>query len=185
MALLRPMQVGQWRTQSVDEGDRVRQRRVQMRRLAAAVLAPVCLALAGCGAAALPAPTSTLPSGTRVGPQVFLSDSSATAAAVRTFADALGANGPTLTAAQAKASATLLDQSFRQTQLGLNRLSTQQVSDSRLDAQREAIIGPLGVVVVEMSAIDAAAHAGNVPTLIAHLAPLRTAIGALQQAGAG
>jgi hypothetical protein len=79
----------------------------------------------------------------------------------------------------------LLDQSFRQTQLGLNRLSTQQVSDSRLDAQREAIIGPLGVVVVEMSAIDAAAHAGNVPTLIAHLAPLRTAIGALQQAGAG
>jgi hypothetical protein len=36
-----------------------------------------------------------------------------------------------------------------------------------------------------MSAIDAAAHAGNVPTLIAHLASLRTGIGALQQAGAG
>jgi hypothetical protein len=156
-----------------------------MRRLGAAVIGSLCLALAGCGAASLPAPTTTLASGTRVGPQVFLSDSAATAAAIRGFAGALGANGPTLSPAQAKASAPLLDRSFAQAQLGLQRLSTQQVDDSRLDAQREAIVGPLGVVVVEMSAIDAAAHAGNVPTLVAHLAPLRTAIGALQQAGAG
>ena len=49
-----------------------------------------------------------------------------------------------------------------QAQLGLQRLSAQQVDDARLDAQRQAILGPLGTVVVQMSAIDAAAHAGNV-----------------------
>jgi len=156
-----------------------------MRRIGVAVLAPLCLVLAGCGAASLPAPTTTLPAGTRVGPQVFLSDSAATAAAIRTFADALGANGPTLSSAQAKASAPLLDTSFAQAQLGLKRLLAQTVDDSRLDAQRQAIVGPLGGVVVQMSAIDAAAHTGNVQTLIAHLPALRSAIGALQQAGGG
>jgi hypothetical protein len=154
-----------------------------MRRLGAAVVAPLCLAAAGCGASSLPAATTTLPSGTKVGPQVFLSDSAATAAAIRSFSEELGANGPTLTAAQATASAPLLDGSFGAAQRGLQRLSAQQVDDARLDAQRQAILGPLGTVVVQMSAIDTAAHAGNVPALIAHLAPLRTAISALQQAG--
>ena len=159
--------------------------RVLMRRLGAIVVAPLCLAAAGCGASSLPAPTTTLPAGTKVGPQVFLSDSAATAAAIRSFSEELGANGPTLTAAQAKASAPLLDGSFTQARLGLMRLSAQTVDDSRLDAQRAAILGPLGTVVGQMSAIDAAAHAGNVPTLVAHLAPLRSAITALQQAGGG
>jgi hypothetical protein len=154
-----------------------------MRRVGAAVLAPLCVALAGCGAASLPAPTTTLPAETRVGPQVFLSDSAATASAIRTFSEELVANGPTLSAAQAKATAPLLDTSFHQAQLGLLRLSAQEVDDSRLDAQRKAILGPLGVVVVQMSAIDAAAHAGNVATVVAHLTPLRGAIAALQQAG--
>jgi hypothetical protein len=147
------------------------------------VVVPLCLALAGCGAASLPAPTTTLPAGTKVGPQVFLSDSAATATAIRNFAQELGANGSTMTPAEAKASAPLLNASFGQAQLGLKRLAAQEVDDSRLDAQREAIVGPLGAVVVQMSAISAAAQAGNVPTLVAHLAPLRSAISALQQAG--
>jgi len=154
-----------------------------MRRLGAAAVVALCLAVAGCGAASLPAPTTTLPAGTRVGPQVFLSDSAATAGAIRRFSEDLGANGRTLTPAQAKASAPLLDASFVAAQRGLLRLSAQQVDDARLDAQRQAILGPLGTVVVQMSAIDAAAHAGNVATLVAHLAPLESAITALQQAG--
>ena len=84
---------------------------------------------------------------------------------------------------RAKASAPLLDASFAAAQRGLLRLSAQQVDDARLDAQRQAILGPLGTVVVQMLAIDAAAHAGNVATLVAHLAPLESAITALQQAG--
>src|SRR5271167_1354343 len=122
-----------------------------MRRLGVAVVAPLCVAAAGCGASSLPAPTTTLPAGTRVGPQVFLSDSAATAVAIRSFSEELGANGPTLTAAQAKASAPLLDASFIQAQRGLMRLSAQAVDDARLDAQREAILGPLGTVIVQMS----------------------------------
>ena len=154
-----------------------------MRRLGAAVVVPLCLAAAGCGASSLPAPTTTLPAGTRVGPQVFLSDSAATAAAVRRFSEELGANGRTLTPAQAKTSAPLLDTSLAAAQRGLLRLSAQQVDDARLDSQRQAILGPLGAVVAQMSAIDAAAHSGNVATLVAHLAPLESAITALQQAG--
>jgi len=154
-----------------------------MRRLGAAAVVALCLAVAGCGAASLPAPTTTLPAGTRVGPQVFLSDSAATVGAIRRFAEDLGANGQTLTPAQAKASAPLLDASFAAAQRGLLRLSAQQVDDARLDAQRQAILGPLGTVVEQMKAIDAAAHAGNVATLVAHLAPLESAITALQQAG--
>jgi hypothetical protein len=156
-----------------------------MRRVGVAVLAPLCLALAGCGAASLPVPTTTLPAPTRVGPQVFLSDSATTASAIRMFADALGANGPTLSSAQAKTSAPLLEREFQQAQRGLQRLLAETVDDARLDNQRKAIVGPLGVVVVQMSAIGTAAQAGNVATLIAHLAPLRSAIGALQGAGGG
>ncbi len=154
------------------------------RRVVAAVVVPVCLALAGCGAASLPAPTTTLPTGVRVGPQVYLSDSAATTAAIRNFAATLDANGQTLTAAQAKAEAASLDTAFRAAQLGLQRLTVQEVDDSRLDAQRQAILGPLGSVVAQMTAIDAAAHAGDVNTVVAHLAPLRAAVTALQQAGA-
>lgn len=154
-----------------------------MRRLGAVALLPICVALAGCGAASLPAPTTTLPSGTRVGPQVFLSDSAATATAIRTFTEDLAANGPTLSAAQAKATAPLLDAQFKQAQTGLQRLSAQEVDDTRLNKQRTTILGPLGAVLVAMSAIDAAAHTGDVAAVVAHLVPLRTAIAALQQAG--
>ncbi len=157
--------------------------KVVRRRVVAAVVVPACLVLAGCGAASLPAPTTTLPTGARVGPQVFLGDSAATTAAIRNFAATLGANGQTLTVAQAKAEAPSLDTAVSAAQLGLRRLTVQEVDDSRLDAQRQAILGPLGTVVAQMSAIDTAAHAGDVNTVVAHLAPLRAAITALQQAG--
>ena len=152
-------------------------------RFGIALVVAAGLAMAGCGATSIPAPTSTLPTGTRVGPQQFLADSAATAQAIRTFAEDLGANGPTLTGAQARASAPLLASAFNQTQLGLQRLSAEKVDDSRLDAQREAVLAPLGSVVVQMSAITAAAHAGNAPAVIAHLAPLRDAIAKVTLAG--
>ncbi len=135
--------------------------KVVRRRVVAAVVVPACLVLAGCGAASLPAPTTTLPTGARVGPQVFLGDSAATTAAIRNFAATLGANGQTLTVAQAKAEAPSLDTAVSAAQLGLRRLTVQEVDDSRLDAQRQAILGPLGTVVAQMSAIDTAAHAGT------------------------
>ena len=155
-----------------------------MRRLVAGILVPACLLVAGCGATSLPTPTTTLPTETRVGPQVFLSDSASTAAAVRTFVEALGANGSTITAAQAKSAAPLLGSSFRLAQLGLQRLSAEEVDDARLEQQRQAIIGPLGTVVVQMSTIAAAAKTGNVAAVVAHLGSLRSGIAAVKVAGA-
>jgi hypothetical protein len=148
-----------------------------------ALIVPVGLAVAGCGAASIPAPTTTLPAGTRVGPQQFLADSAATAQAIRTFAEDLGANGPSLTRAQAKASAPLLAAALAQAELGVQRLTAEQVDDSRLDAQRKAVLAPLGTAVVQMTAITAAAHAGNPGAVVAHLAPLRAAIAGVTQAG--
>ncbi len=159
-------------------------RRARRARIGIALVVPAGLAMAGCGAASIPAPTSTVPTGTRVGPQQFLADSAATAQAIRVFAEDLGANGASLTAAQAKASAPLLQSAFNQTQLGLKRLSAEQVDDSRLDGQRQAVLAPLGSVVVQMSAITTAAHAGNAPAVVAHLAPLRAAVAKVTQAGA-
>lgn len=145
-------------------------------RIGLALMVPVCVAVAGCGASSIPAPTTTLPVGTRVGPQQFLADSAATAQAVRAFVDDLGANGPSLTSAEAKASAPLLTSAFQQAQLGLKRLSAEEVDDSRLDAQRQAVLAPLGTVVLQMSEITTAAHTGNAAAVVAHLAPLRAAI---------
>jgi len=155
-----------------------------MRHLAAGLLVPACLLLAGCGAASLSTPTSTLESGTRVGPQEFLSDSASTASAVQTFVEALGANGSTITPAQAKDAAPLLEGSLAQAHLGSQRLSAEQVDDVRLEQQRQAIIGPLGAVVVQMSVITAAARTGDAAIVVGHLAALRTAIAALSHAGA-
>lgn len=152
-------------------------------RIGLALVVPVGLAAAGCGASSIPAPTSTLPAGTRVGPQQFLADSAATAQAIRAFVDDLGANGPSLTSAEAKASAPLLTSALHQTQLGFGRLSAEEVDDSRLDAQRQAVLAPLGKVVVQMSDITEAAHTGNAATVVAHLAPLRAAIAQVTQAG--
>jgi hypothetical protein len=148
------------------------------------LMLPVGLALSGCGADSIPAPTTTLAPGTRVGPQEFLSDSGATVTAIRHFADALGANGTTLTNAQAKASAPTLQAYLAQAELGLQRLSSEQVDDARLDAQRAAIVGPLGAVTVQMKAVTAAAAAGRAPAVVAHLDPLRAAIANLKVAGA-
>jgi len=148
------------------------------------MLVPACLLVAGCGAASLPTPTSTLPLGTRVGPQVYLSDSASTAAAISKFVFALGANGSSISAGQAKAEAPLLESSLAQAQLGLQRLSAERISDTRLDQQRQAVIGPLRAVVVQLSAIAASAQHGDAAAIVADLATLRTAIAALRQAGA-
>jgi hypothetical protein len=150
----------------------------------AALLASAGMLAAGCGASSIPAQTTTLPAGTRVGPQEFLGDSAATATAIRHFADALGANGPTLTNAQAKASASTLQQYLAQAQVGLQRLSAEQVDDARLDAQRSAVVGPLAIAVDQMTAITTAAAAGHAAAVVAHLAPLRVAIANLKLAGA-
>lgn len=155
-----------------------------MRRHAAGMLAPACLLVAGCGAASLTAPTSTLPSGTLVGPQVYLSDSASTAAAIGKFVGALGPSGSSISPGQAKAEAPQLENVLEQAQLGFQRLSAERVDDGRLEQQRQAVIGPLHAVVAQLSAIAASAQKGDPAAIVADLGPLRTAEAALRQAGA-
>ena len=167
-----------------DEDGGVRQRTLRRMWITFACLVPAGVALAGCGASSIPPQTTTLPAGTRVGPREFLADSAATAAAIRSFADALGANGSTLTDAQAKASAPLLASDYQQAQTGYGRLAAQRVDDARLDAQRQAVVDKLGPVVVQMSDITTAARAGDAKAVVAHLAPLRAAVANVELAGA-
>jgi hypothetical protein len=178
------MFVGQFFNAVVSRNAVVRPERVVMRRLTAGILVPMCLLAAGCGAASLPTPTSSLPSGTRVGPQVFLSDSASSVTAVRTFVEALGANGASITAGQAKLAAPLLESSSQQAQIGLHRLMAEEVDDVRLEQQRKAITGPLGAVVVQMSAIAGSAGTGDAAAVVRDLGALRIAIAALKRAGA-
>lgn len=175
------MHLGQSRTRRW--GEQVNKQHERARRRAAGLLVPACLLAAGCGASSLSTPTTTLPVGTRVGPQVFLNDSASAATSIRTFVETLPTTGSTITDAQVRAMAPLLDAEFRQSQLELQRLSAMQVDDARLEQQRRAIVAPLGAAVVQMSAIAVAADAGKAAAVVAHLVPLQNALTRLGRAG--
>ena len=154
-----------------------------MRCFTAGMLVAACLLVAGCGAASLPAPTSTLPTGVHVGPQVYLSDSASTAAAIGRFVEALGANGSSISAAQAKAEAPQLENSVLQAQRGFQRLSTERINDGRFEQQRQAVVGQLGAVVAQLSATAGSAHNGDAAAIVRELPALKTAMAGLRQTG--
>jgi|GEM_PF-7092566 hypothetical protein len=158
-------------------------RRMRLLACAAALTVAALLALCGCGASSLSTPTTTFPQATIVGPQTFLNDSAAATAALRDFVNALSGNGPTLSSAQAKAISPLLDAALGRAQLERARLSQEHIDDARLEAQRQAVIGPFGAVVSEMVTITGFAHSGNAVALTHQLGTLRTQLAALSQAG--
>jgi hypothetical protein len=133
------------------------------------------------GAASLPAPTSTLPTGVHVGPQAYVSDSASTAAAIGRFVEALGANGASISAAQAKAEAPQLENSVVQAQRGFQRLSAERIDDGRPEQQRQAVVGPVGAELAQASAIAGSTQDGDAAATVRGLPALKTAMAAVRQ----
>ena len=180
-----PMQVGQMAPAGSYEGDHVRRGGVRRVRIAVAVVVRRASSWLGVVQHRSAGADLHAASGTRVGPQEFLSDSAATASAIRRFADALGG---------------MARRSDRPRPRRLHRGSIGVRTDS---ARTAASLDPAG----RRSSARCAAPGGRrtarrgrrarcprstggacratPPRSVSHLAPLRTAIAALKQAGAG
>lgn len=125
--------------------------------IAAAVLVGV---LAGCGNST-PPPTTTIADTTRVKADRYLADSSAGAAAIRSFAAELSAVGTPATPARLKAVVPRLDPPLAAARLAGQRLSAERLADRRLEAQRATYAARFALAVAAMEQVRTAAAAGD------------------------
>ncbi len=118
--------------------------------------------MAGCSSDPLPADTAELPRDRTVGPRVYLNDSATAAAAIRDFSGVLDNLGGTVTPVEARGVAPDLMRHAETLCAVSGRLSNQRLEDAQVEAQRDAVAGPVADICLQMTAIAEAADAGNV-----------------------
>lgn len=93
---------------------------------------------------------------------MYLNDSAEAAAAVRAFARTLESAGPTIQIAEAQGLAPELEDGAVRTCALWRRLAAERLEDSRLEAQRRAVVGPLGRACTLMTQTARLASRGDV-----------------------
>lgn len=118
--------------------------------------------------------------------RVYLNDAASAVTAIRVFSeelDAIAKGGVTPDEVAGKA-AKLREYAGR-TCLAKDRLAAQMLEDSRLEAQRTAVIDELQSVCTLMDQVADAAEARNARTLVTRVAALDAAVARLRRAAGG
>lgn len=138
--------------------------------------------LAGCGSDPLPVQTAPLSIAQPVSAQVYLNDSAEAARATRDFAAVLGRAEGQITAAEARALAPDLRTSADRVCALSQRLSAARLDDARLESQRRGVVDSLSNGCQSMRAVATAAEAGNVRTVVAQAAQVKSALDQIRTA---